>query len=101
MSPFVVATRQLIAFKGSAKTIKLFAKHIKVLKSDVLPALYSKFVYSHFQTVHFFSAQLEEQVKQLQKGVTHIGVGTPGRISALIDRGTVSVMLTRFFTIYK
>lgn len=30
---------------------------------------------------------MEEQVKQLQKGVTHIGVGTPGRISALIDRG--------------
>lgn len=54
-----------------------------------------------FKQSTFFYAQLEEQVKQLQKGVTHIGVGTPGRISALIDRGTVSVMLIRFFTIYK
>lgn len=36
-----------------------------------------------------FPTQIEEQVKQLQKGVTHIGVGTPGRISALIDRGAV------------
>lgn len=32
--------------------------------------------------------QVEEQVKQLQKGVTHIGVGTPGRISALVEKGT-------------
>lgn len=26
-------------------------------------------------------------MKLLQKGVTHIGVGTPGRISALIENG--------------
>ncbi|XP_076602677.1 protein CMSS1 isoform X2 [Chaetodon auriga] len=50
--------KQLTAFKGGAKAIKLFAKHIKI----------------------------EEQVKQLQKGVTHIGVGTPGRINALIEK---------------
>ncbi|KAG8000514.1 Protein CMSS1, partial [Nibea albiflora] len=30
--------------------------------------------------------QIDEQVKQLEKGVTHIGVGTPGRISALIEK---------------
>ncbi|KAG7270267.1 hypothetical protein CRUP_031969 [Coryphaenoides rupestris] len=29
---------------------------------------------------------VEEQVKLLQKGVTHIGVGTPGRLQALIER---------------
>lgn len=27
-------------------------------------------------------------MKLLQKGVRHVGVGTPGRISALIERGT-------------
>uniref|UniRef100_A0A3B4A7I3 Cms1 ribosomal small subunit homolog n=1 Tax=Periophthalmus magnuspinnatus TaxID=409849 RepID=A0A3B4A7I3_9GOBI len=52
--------KQLTTFKGEAKVLKLFAKHIKV-----------KY----------------EQVKLLQKGVTHIGVGTPGRISALIEKG--------------
>ena len=31
--------------------------------------------------------QIEEQVNLLQKGITHIGVGTPGRISALIEKG--------------
>jgi len=31
--------------------------------------------------------QIEEQVKLLQKGVTHIGVGTPGRIGTLIENG--------------
>lgn len=50
--------KQLTTFKGEAKVLKLFAKHIKI----------------------------EEQVKLLQKGITHIGVGTPGRISALVER---------------
>ncbi|KAK7882399.1 hypothetical protein WMY93_028573 [Mugilogobius chulae] len=50
--------KQLTTFKGEAKVLKLFAKHIKI----------------------------EEQIKLLQKGVTHIGVGTPGRISALIEK---------------
>lgn len=63
--------KQLIAFKGSAKTIKLFAKHIKI----------------------------EEQVKQLQKGVTHIGVGTPGRISALIDRDGLNLKALRYLVL--
>lgn len=50
--------KQLTTFKGDAKVIKLFAKHIKV----------------------------EDQVKVLQKGITHIGVGTPGRLQALIEK---------------
>ncbi|KAL7385036.1 hypothetical protein ABVT39_014092 [Epinephelus coioides] len=62
--------KQLTAFKGEAKVLKLFAKHIKV----------------------------EEQVKLLQKGVTHIGVGTPGRISALIEKGKCGVWTRSFFT---
>lgn len=37
--------------------------------------------------------QVEEQVKLLQKGVTHIGVGTPGRISALIEKGRCEHLL--------
>ncbi|XP_028250056.1 protein CMSS1 isoform X2 [Parambassis ranga] len=55
--------KQLTAFKGEAKAVKLFAKHIKI----------------------------EEQMKLLQKGVTHIGVGTPGRISALIEKEGLSL----------
>ena len=31
--------------------------------------------------------KIEEQVKRLQKGVTHIGVGTPARIRALAGNG--------------
>ncbi|CAL8322815.1 unnamed protein product [Merluccius merluccius] len=50
--------KQLTTFKGDAKVMKLFAKHIKV----------------------------EEQVKLLQKGITHIGVGTPGRLQCLIEK---------------
>ncbi|XP_050974479.1 protein CMSS1 isoform X2 [Labeo rohita] len=50
--------KQLTAFKGEAKVLKLFAKHIKV----------------------------EEQIKSLSKGVSHIAVGTPGRICALLEK---------------
>ncbi|XP_030642319.1 protein CMSS1 [Chanos chanos] len=50
--------KQLTTFKGDAKVLKLFAKHIKV----------------------------EEQMKLLSKGVAHIGVGTPGRITALLEK---------------
>lgn len=49
-----------MAFKGQAKVLKLFAKHIKV----------------------------DDQIKSLSKGVTHIAVGTPGRICALIEKGS-------------
>ncbi|KAG9339448.1 hypothetical protein JZ751_023585 [Albula glossodonta] len=34
-----------------------------------------------------YPLQVEEQVKLLEKSVTHIGVGTPGRIKALIEKG--------------
>lgn len=60
--------KQMTAFKGEAKAVKLFAKHIKV----------------------------EEQVKLLQKGVTHIGVGTPGRISALVEKEGLSLKALRY-----
>ncbi|CAL8266468.1 unnamed protein product [Lota lota] len=55
--------KQLTTFKGDAKVMKLFAKHIKV----------------------------EEQVKLLQKGITHIGVGTPGRLQCLIEKEGLSL----------
>lgn len=64
--------RHLIAFKGQAKVLKLFAKHIKV----------------------------DDQIKSLSKGVTHIAVGTPGRIATLLEKGLfwctfiVNVILT-------
>ncbi|XP_008298235.1 protein CMSS1 [Stegastes partitus] len=60
--------KQLTTFKGEAKALKLFAKHIKV----------------------------EEQVKLLQKGVTHIGVGTPGRISALIEKDGLNLQALKY-----
>ncbi|XP_044073586.1 protein CMSS1 isoform X1 [Siniperca chuatsi] len=60
--------KQLTTFKGEAKAIKLFAKHIKI----------------------------EEQVKLLQKGVIHIGVGTPGRLSALIEKEGLNLRALRY-----
>uniref|UniRef100_A0A6I8SW20 Cms1 ribosomal small subunit homolog n=1 Tax=Xenopus tropicalis TaxID=8364 RepID=A0A6I8SW20_XENTR len=46
------------AFKADTKVMKLFAKHIKI----------------------------KDQINLLEKNVTHIGIGTPGRIKALIDQ---------------
>ncbi|XP_035248488.1 protein CMSS1 [Anguilla anguilla] len=63
--------KQMTTFKGEAKVIKLFAKHIKV----------------------------EEQVKLLDKAVTHIGVGTPGRIKALIEKEGLSLQALRFLVL--
>ncbi|XP_005475558.1 protein CMSS1 isoform X2 [Oreochromis niloticus] len=63
--------KQLTSFKGEAKAVKLFAKHIKI----------------------------EEQVKLLQKGISHIGVGTPGRISALIEREGLSLQALRYLVL--
>ncbi|XP_064167049.1 protein CMSS1 [Anguilla rostrata] len=63
--------KQMTTFKGEAKVIKLFAKHIKV----------------------------EEQVKLLDKAVTHIGVGTPGRIKALIEKEGLSLPALRFLVL--
>ncbi|KAF7657251.1 hypothetical protein LDENG_00029490 [Lucifuga dentata] len=61
----------LTTFKGEAKTIKLFAKHIKV----------------------------EEQIKLLQKGITHIGVGTPGRICALVEKEGLHLEALRYLVL--
>uniref|UniRef100_A0A8C8J6U5 Protein CMSS1 n=1 Tax=Oncorhynchus tshawytscha TaxID=74940 RepID=A0A8C8J6U5_ONCTS len=63
--------KQLTTFKGEAKVLKLFAKHIKV----------------------------EEQVKLLQTRVTHIGVGTPGRLSALIEKEGLTLPPLRFLVL--
>ncbi|XP_056145861.1 protein CMSS1 [Lampris incognitus] len=63
--------KQLTTFKGEAKVLKLFAKHIKV----------------------------EEQVKLLQKGVSHIGVGTPGRLCALIDNEGLNLLALRYLVL--
>ncbi|MBN3303499.1 CMS1 protein, partial [Amia calva] len=60
--------KQLTTFKGESKVLKLFAKHIKV----------------------------EEQIKLLDKGVTHIGVGTPGRITALIDKDGLTLKALKY-----
>ncbi|XP_041128324.1 protein CMSS1-like isoform X3 [Polyodon spathula] len=60
--------KQLTTFKGNSKVLKLFAKHIKV----------------------------EEQIKLLQKGVTHMGVGTPGRIKALAEQDGLSLKALKY-----
>ncbi|NP_001087551.1 protein CMSS1 [Xenopus laevis] len=51
------------AFKADTKVMKLFAKHIKI----------------------------KDQINLLEKNVTHIGIGTPGRIKALIDQDGLSL----------
>ncbi|XP_077583719.1 protein CMSS1 [Stigmatopora nigra] len=63
--------KQLTSFKGEAKVVKLFAKHIKI----------------------------EEQIKLLQKGVLHIGVGTPARISDLIHKDGLKLQALRFLVL--
>ncbi|KAJ7415634.1 cms1 ribosomal small subunit [Willisornis vidua] len=50
--------KSMTAFKGDCRVLKLFAKHIKI----------------------------KEQMNMLEKGVFHIGVGTPGRVKALVDQ---------------
>ncbi|XP_074663520.1 protein CMSS1 isoform X3 [Strix aluco] len=51
--------KSMTAFKGDCRVLKLFAKHIKI----------------------------KEQMNMLEKGVFHIGVGTPGRVKALVEQG--------------
>ncbi|KAL4656921.1 protein CMSS1 isoform X1 [Arapaima gigas] len=63
--------KQLTTFKGEARVLKLFAKHIKV----------------------------KEQVRLLEKGVTHIGVGTPGRIKALIEEDGLTLQALRYLVL--
>uniref|UniRef100_A0A3P9JGF9 Cms1 ribosomal small subunit homolog n=1 Tax=Oryzias latipes TaxID=8090 RepID=A0A3P9JGF9_ORYLA len=43
-----------------------------------------------------FFLQIEEQVKLLRKGVAHIGIGTPGRISALIEKEGLNLQALRY-----
>ncbi|XP_063070686.1 protein CMSS1 [Engraulis encrasicolus] len=60
--------KQLAVFKGEAKILKLFARHIKV----------------------------EEQVQLLKKFVSHIGVGTPARIAELIQKDGLSLEALKY-----
>ncbi|KAA0715712.1 Protein CMSS1 [Triplophysa tibetana] len=60
--------KQIGAFKGEAKVQKLFARHIK----------------------------LDDHIKVLGKGVTHIGVGTPGRIAALLEKEGLTMQGMRY-----
>ncbi|TKS66864.1 Protein CMSS1 [Collichthys lucidus] len=87
--------KQLTTFKGGAKAVKLFAKHIKVRHEtlhdeDAMPGLLNTFL---------SSVQIEEQVKQLEKGVTHIGVGTPGRINALIEKEGLNLRALKYLVL--
>ncbi|XP_051761420.1 protein CMSS1 [Ctenopharyngodon idella] len=63
--------KQLMAFKGQAKVLKLFAKHIKV----------------------------DDQIKSLSKGVTHIAAGTPGRICALLEKEGLTVQGLKYLVL--
>lgn len=87
---FRVISRQMTVFKGEAKAVKLFAKHIKVTDTTtttmMMMMMRAVFVKLATWTVSLCT-QIEEQIKLLQKGVTHIGVGTPGRMSALVEKG--------------
>ncbi|XP_060785413.1 protein CMSS1 isoform X2 [Neoarius graeffei] len=63
--------KQLTTFKGEAKVLKLFAKHIRA----------------------------EEQIKQLSKSLAHIGVGTPGRLCTLIEKEGLNLQGLRYFVL--
>ncbi|XP_053351873.1 protein CMSS1 isoform X2 [Clarias gariepinus] len=63
--------KQLTTFKGEAKVLKLFAKHIKA----------------------------EDQVKLLSKSVAHIGVGTPGRLNTLLEKDGLSLQGLRYLVL--
>ncbi|KAF5903087.1 protein CMSS1, partial [Clarias magur] len=63
--------KQLTTFKGEAKVLKLFAKHIKA----------------------------EDQVKLLSKSVSHIGVGTPGRLNTLLEKDGLSLQGLRYLVL--
>ncbi|XP_008106030.1 protein CMSS1 isoform X1 [Anolis carolinensis] len=60
--------RSMAAFKGEGKVMKLFAKHIKI----------------------------QEQVKKLEQSVIHVGVGTPGRIKALVEQDGLSLKSLKY-----
>ncbi|XP_031436070.2 protein CMSS1 isoform X1 [Clupea harengus] len=60
--------KQLVAFKGEAKILKLFARHIKV----------------------------EKQIQLLSNIVAHIGVGTPARITELIQKDGLSLEAVKY-----
>ncbi|KAM4796621.1 protein CMSS1 [Rhinophrynus dorsalis] len=59
------------AFKGDTKIMKLFAKHIKI----------------------------KDQIKWLEKNVIHLGVGTPGRIKALIEQDGLSLESLKYLVL--
>ncbi|KAM9320352.1 protein CMSS1 [Gastrophryne carolinensis] len=59
------------SFKGDTKVMKLFAKHIK----------------------------LKDQIKLLEKSVVHLGIGTPGRIKALIEQEGLSLQSLKFLVL--
>ncbi|XP_075710553.1 protein CMSS1 isoform X2 [Rhinoderma darwinii] len=56
------------AFRGDTKIMKLFAKHIKIT----------------------------DQIKWLENNVVHLGVGTPGRIKALIEQDGLSLQSLKY-----
>uniref|UniRef100_A0A669QSC7 Cms1 ribosomal small subunit homolog n=1 Tax=Phasianus colchicus TaxID=9054 RepID=A0A669QSC7_PHACC len=60
--------KSMTAFKGDCRVLKLFAKHIKI----------------------------KEQMNMLEKGVFHIGVGTPGRIKALVEQDGLCLNSTKY-----
>ncbi|XP_069724346.1 protein CMSS1 isoform X3 [Phaenicophaeus curvirostris] len=60
--------KSMTAFKGDCKVLKLFAKHIKI----------------------------KEHINMLEKGVFHIGVGTPGRVKALVEQDGLCLNSTKY-----
>ncbi|CAI9560915.1 unnamed protein product [Staurois parvus] len=60
------------AFKGDTKIMKLFAKHIKI--KDQMQLL-------------------------LEKNIVHLGIGTPGRIKALIEQEGLSLQSLKYIVL--
>ncbi|NXX89031.1 CMS1 protein, partial [Centropus bengalensis] len=60
--------KSMTAFKGDCRVLKLFAKHIKI----------------------------KEQINLLENSLFHIGVGTPGRIKALVEQDGLCLNSTKY-----
>ncbi|NXO21316.1 CMS1 protein, partial [Cisticola juncidis] len=60
--------KSMTAFKGDCRVLKLFAKHIKI----------------------------KEQINMLEKGVFHVGIGTPGRVKALVEQDALCLNSTKY-----
>jgi len=105
LNDFDCCCREISEFKvGGCKIAKLFAKHFKVSIAIAVVillrwiiVLLCKLMLFCFNVI-FFAFQVAEQAKFLNKTVVHIAVGTPNRITQLLENGKQLYYLFRLIT---